>query len=281
MNAEPEHLEAEDWVPVGQYPTLREADEHGLVILAMGEACRVTVESPGAFTLQAEALPATRIGDELALYGQEATPPTPRQPAASGTHPTPGWGIAAIWAAVLIVVFSRQGIDPSLVERGASSSVGLIGRGEWWRPFTSLFLHADLPHLAGNLASGTIFGTLVSRSLSPLRGWMLILGCGALGNALTAWLVYPQEFQSIGASTAVFAALGILSGLGAMEALRDRARLSWARIAAPVLAGVVLLGWLGGANGGNTDVLGHVFGFSSGLVGGVFAGGFEAKRHRA
>jgi membrane associated rhomboid family serine protease len=39
------------------------------------------------------------------------------------------------------------------------------------------------------------------------------------------------------------------------------------RIAAPVLAGVVLLGWFGGGQqNGNTDVLGHVFGFASGLA---------------
>ena len=49
--------------------------------------------------------------------------------------------------------------------------------------------------------------------------------------------------------------------------------------AEPFLAGLVLLGWLGGgSSGGNTDVLGHVFGFSSGLVAGVAAGALEGKR---
>ncbi len=279
MNAELERIpETEDWVQVGRYPTLEEAYDHGLVILAMGEACRVTMETPGDFTLQAEALRAERISDELEIYGREIERPELPRTSISQKLDSPGWGFAAIWAVVLIVVFSRQGVDPSLVEKGASSSVGMIARGEWWRPFTALFLHADVPHLVGNLASGVIFGTLVARSLGPLRGWALILGSGALGNALTALLVYPQEFQSIGASSAVFAALGILSGLGVMEALRDRARLPWARVAAPVLAGVVLLGWLGGANGGNTDVLGHVFGCGSGLAAGMLVGGYEGKR---
>lgn len=38
-------------------------------------------------------------------------------------------------------------------------------------------------------------------------------------------------------------------------------------MAAPVVAGFILLGWLGGGSeGGNTDVMAHAFGFCSGLV---------------
>jgi membrane associated rhomboid family serine protease len=156
------------------------------------------------------------------------------------------------------------------VDIAASSSKGLLERHEWWRPFTALFLHADVPHLLGNLLSGMFFGTMVARTIGPWRGWALILACGTAGNLITSLITWPESFVSIGASTAVFGALGILSGSGFIAMLRQRARLPWARIAAPVLAGVVLLGWLGGGReGGNTDVLGHVFGFASGLAAGV------------
>lgn len=179
---------------------------------------------------------------------------------------------------VLMAAFYWQGEDSSLVERAASSSVGFIGRGEWWRPFTGLFLHADLGHLVGNLVGGAIFGTLVARLIGPLLGWSTILASGTLGNIITSALTYPQPFNSIGASTAVFAALGILSGVGITETLRERARLPWLRIMAPVFAGIILLGWLGGGHDPHTDVLGHVFGFSSGLAAGAAVGAFEAKR---
>ena len=109
----------------------------------------------------------------------------------------------------------------------------------------------------------------------PLEGWLLILVCGTLGNVVTAWMHRTENFTSLGASTAVFAALGILSGHGLAETFRDRTNLPWARITAPVLAGVVLLGWLGSGNGTNTDVMGHVFGFGSGLVAGAT---FESAR---
>ena len=282
-NANTEQLAetAEDWVQVGHYPNLQDAYDHGLVILAMGEACRVAeAEVPGEFDLQAEAQPAAKISEELEAYGQEVALPD-RRPAVTGewTRHSPGWGLCGIWMISLMAAFYWQGVDSTLVGRAASSSVGLIGRGEWWRPFTALFLHADLGHLVGNLASGMVFATLVARMIGPLLGWALIMGCGTLGNIVTARLTYPEAFKSIGASTAVFAALGILSGLGVAETLRDHARLPWLRISAPFLAGLVLLGWLGGgAPGSNTDVLGHVFGFSSGLVAGVATGTLEGKR---
>jgi membrane associated rhomboid family serine protease len=118
---------------------------------------------------------------------------------------------------------------------------------------------------------------LVARLIGPLRGWVLILASGTLGNILTSALVYPQPFQSIGASTAVFAALGILSGVGIAETLRERAHLPWLRILAPVFAGLILLGWLGGGSTPQTDVLGHVFGFGSGVAAGALVGALEGQ----
>ena len=280
MNNTDQISETDEWVQVGHYPSLEQAYDHGLVILAMGEACRVEEAStPGEFDLQAELVPAAKISNELDAYGKEIseTVQAPVRGREWARYPA-GWPICGIWVLVLMAVFYWQNQDVSLVERAASSSVGIFGRGEWWRPFTALFLHGDLSHLAGNLLGGTIFGTLVAKSIGPLRAWPLILFCGSLGNLITAWLNYPAGFLSIGASTAVFAALGILSGLGVSETLRDRFRLPWVRITAPVLAGVILLGWLGSGTGTpHTDVMGHVFGFSTGLAAGIAVGTFEEK----
>ena len=270
----------EEWVQVGHFSSLEQAYDHGLVILAMGEACRVEEAAvPGEFELQAEVLPAAKISAELDVYGREISVPV--KPPAVGrewARHSAGWPLVGVWVLALMAVFYWQGVDATLVERAASSSVGIFGRGEWWRPFTALFLHADISHLVGNLVGGAIFATLVSKSVGALRAWAMILICGTLGNLLTARINYPDAFLSIGASTGVFAALGILSGLGISETLRERARLPWARITAPVLAGIVLLSWLGSGNGTNTDVMGHVFGFGSGLVAGVATGAFEDKR---
>lgn len=272
--------ELETWVQVGSYPTLSQAFDHSLVILAMGEACRITeAEMAGEYDLQAEIFPAARVSEELDAYGKETEPPVkPPQAGNDWQRHSAGWPICGVWVFILIAVFYWQDQDRFLVERAASSSVGLIGRGEWWRPFTALFLHKDLGHLGGNLVGGVIFATLVARSVGPLLGWGMILACGTIGNIITSRLTYPEPFVSIGASTAVFATLGILSGVGIVETLRERARQPWLRITAPVIAGIILLGWLGGGHDPQTDVLGHVFGFGSGLVAGAAAGAFEGKR---
>lgn len=277
-DAAPDDLE--DWVRVGNYHSLAEAYDHALVVLAMGEACRVSQsEAPGEFDLEAEAHSSARIARELEIYGSEIELPVSRQPVAhEWARHSPGWLFCGFWVLLLMAAFYWQGEDSSLVDRAASSNIGLFDRGEWWRQFTALFLHADIGHLVGNLVGSAVFGTLVARLIGPLLGWTLILASGTMGNLITSTLTYPQPFNSIGASTAVFAALGILSGVGIAETLRERARLPWLRIVAPVFAGIILLGWLGGGSTPQTDVLGHVFGFSSGLAAGAAAGALEAKR---
>lgn len=265
----------EELVEVGKFPTLDQAQEHGLVILAMQEPCWVAAADPtGEFTLHAEPQSAPEISQELLAYDSEQQQPVPGPITEREMFRfAPGWGAYGIWMLVLVLTFLWQGGHPSFVGWAASSSTRFIGHGEWWRPFTALFLHADLGHLIGNLLSGLLFGTLVARSIGPLPAWVLILACGTIGNALTSALTYPESFVSIGASTAVFGALGILSGLGFAAMLHVRMRLPWAKITAPLVAGIILLGWLGGgSHGGNTDVLGHLCGFATGLTAGLLIG---------
>lgn len=256
----------ESWEAVGQFPSLAEAYDHGLVILAMGEACRVTAaEAAGTYELQAETVATPKIFPELQAYQLESQPPAP---SLEGFRHAAGIGLSLAWVLLLGFCYYLQGTHPVWEAKLVSSSRGLIAEGQWWRPFTALFLHGDLSHLMGNLVTGVIFGTLVSRWIGSWRAWSLTLLCGSLGNAMTSWLTYPAEFISLGASTAVFAAVGILSGLGVAETIRARLRLSWIKVATPFLAGLVILGMMGGNHSSQTDVLGHVFGFGTGVVAG-------------
>ena len=266
---ETEQADEEHWIDVARFPSLDEAQENALVALAMGEAIRVDHgEVPGEFELRVEPAAAPRVSEELREYAAEAEvkPPPPMVSANWAKHPA-GALHYIVWAAVLLLVFRAQTLDPMLADRGASSSIGLIARGEWWRPFTALFLHGDGGHIIGNLASGAVFGALVSKSIGPWKGWAMILLAGTVGNAITSWVTYPESFVSLGASTAVFGALGILSGIGIVENFREELRMPGMRVIAPLLAGLVLLGWLGGAEpGAGVDVFGHVFGFCAGVL---------------
>lgn len=262
----------ETWAGVGTYSTLDDAYDHALVALAMGESIRVEHgKQPGEFDLQAEPEAVPKINSEIAQYTEEAhIPLNPRMlPSDWGRHPA-GIFQLLIWVAILIFVFSKQQVNPSINENFTSSSIALISQGEWWRPFTALFLHGDAAHIIGNLATGTVFAMLVSKSIGPWKGWALILLAGTAGNAITSLVTYPQSFVSLGASTAIFGALGILSGTGLVENFRENIAHPWIRTLSPIIAGFVLLGWLGSAApGSNTDVFGHVFGFCAGILAGA------------
>jgi membrane associated rhomboid family serine protease len=271
--------ETDAWVTVRRFSSLNEANDHGLVALAMGEDCRVEQqEEDQGFVLQIERELTPKLEKELNAFTAELedcrrqtkVPEVPLHPA--------GWAWYAAWAMGLIAVYRWQmqpGHSDSLF---LSSSHGLIVSHQWWRPFTSLFLHADLSHLAGNLLTGLGFSLFVARTFGAWKAWTLILLCGALANALNAWLHFPAEFHSLGASTAVFSALGLLSGSGLVESWRMRPVWTWPKVIAPLLAGIVLLGMLGGGKDPHTDVIGHVCGFVVGLGAGTIVAHVEQRR---
>ena len=90
----------------------------------------------------------------------------------------------------------------------------------------------------------------------------------ALANGLEAqWA--PATYRSVGASTAVFTALGLMAAHS--WKIRLPLRQSRARRWAPLVAGTVLLGWLGTAGEG-TDILAHLLGFVVGCLLGATAG---------
>lgn len=263
----------EDWTTIGTYPTLDAAYDHALVALALGETIRIDHHptQPGDYNLLADPSAAPKITSEITQYTLEAhTPLTPPLLPSNWRHHPAGLLPLLLWATLLTYIFSLQLKNPTLTETFASSSIALITHHQWWRPFTALFLHADTPHLIGNLATGAVLSTLVSKSIGPWKGWALILLSGTIGNTTTSLITYPESFTSLGASTAVFAALGILSGTGLVENFRENFPHPWLRTLAPVIAGFILLGWLGGAApGSNTDVFGHLFGFIAGLIAGA------------
>ena len=98
--------------------------------------------------------------------------------------------------------------------------------------------------------------------------WFLIVAGGGIANLLEGLLGPPWQFQSVGASTAVFTALGLMSAY----TWRERLRLpqSWVPRWGPLVAGVILLGWLGTA-GEHTDIMAHLLGFGIGVLLGVVA----------
>jgi membrane associated rhomboid family serine protease len=138
-----------------------------------------------------------------------------------------------------------------------------IRSGQWWQCITALTLHADLTHLLGNLTIGGVFIILLCREFGSGLAWTILLASGAGGNLINAWLQSP-EHTSVGASTAVFGAVGILAATNAVQN-RHNLRRRWS---VPIASGLALLTILG-TEGKHTDIGAHLFGFGSGVCVGM------------
>jgi len=253
------------WVEIHRSVARAEAEQYALVLAAAGIECRV-VSLAGAVALSVASPEADRARQEVAAYARE-NQQRQSQSLRSVRPLAHGADGALAYAAVLLFLHGasrRETFSLDWWSAGAAQA-GLIGGGEWWRTLTALGLHADLGHLVSNLAFGSLLGLLLAQLLGNGLAWLVILSGGAAGNALNA-LLRAVDHTAVGASTAVFAALGILAAL----TWRRRSPL-WRyglRRWLPLAAGVMLLAYLG-FGGERTDLGGHVAGFAAGIALGV------------
>lgn len=155
-----------------------------------------------------------------------------------------------------------------------SAQAGKILEGQWWRSVTALTLHSGALHLFGNLTIGGFFIVHLCRDLGSGLAWTLLLLSGILGTFVNAWF-HPAFHTSIGASTLVFGAVGILAAFQAVRGT-GRFRRSWFL---PVAGALALLAMLG-TSGENTDIGAHLFGFVFGILFGLAAAFLVERRGR-
>lgn len=252
--------------------SMRRARELSLVLDAMALAYEV-VSAPRSAMLVVMPADSGKARELLDSYAEESRDWPPKE------EPLPSLpgGIPSVVTYGLLLLLFRHlqlrrigGLD--WWEQGRTQADLITASGEWWRVVTALCLHADLRHLVGNLVFGSMFVLFLAQLHGPGWAWTLVLLSGALGNLTNAW-VQPVSHSSIGASTAVFGALGLLVA----DAWRWRhRRLGWMRRLAPFVVGVALLGYLGTA-GERTDVMAHVTGFAWGIVVGTLFGTIERR----
>jgi rhomboid protease GluP len=189
-----------------------------------------------------------RAGAALAAFELENAP---RRLAPEPVPVSDGVVAAAVFALPIVLFHLWTGPESANTwfNRGGADAAAIV-RGEWWRGLTALTLHADAGHAAGNALFGAIFVGLLARRLGTGIALLLTVCAGALGALATAFLV-QRDFVSIGASTAVFAALGALAVLPERRGRK-------------LAAAVALLGFLG--TGKRADLCGHLCGFLFGLL---------------
>jgi membrane associated rhomboid family serine protease len=251
---------------VGLYATRTDAYERSLVLAAM-EAPHWVLRQGEEFALCVEPARAPEAAGELERFEAERVerPPGPSAEPAAVQHSTVSlYGCA--W--ILSGLYAVELVGPSWWEDRGTASSRAIMAGEWWQAFTALTLHADLGHLGANLAIGLIYAAFLLPIFGSGWTWLFIVLAGGAGNWLNAWGHRDVEHLSIGASTAVFAALGMLVAAQcttralALRAVRAR------EVLLPVGAGLGLLAYLG-VGDQQTDYMAHFFGLIAGAPFGV------------
>lgn len=204
-------------------------------------------------------------------------------------RPTIRWATPLLALACLGVFLWLQWLEPGLREQWLRQWGALDGQppplhwqawrtalldGSLLRPFSALFLHADWPHLLGNLAFLLIFALPAERVLGG--GWLLalFLGGGAAANFAAQLVAGTPGMSVIGASGAISAIIG------AYLAMFPRAQLGlvlplglfleFVRVPASLLIGVWALLQMGfayiGPSFGETAWVAHLTGFLLGAL---------------
>ena len=259
-------------------PSRKAAQEAALVLRAMGLEHQL-VGSPDGWSILVPTSAAPEAAAELRGYQDENAFWPPKQiPFQQVSNGRLG---GVIYGLLMITLFpigqdglaGRNWYEAGLVDGQR------LREGEWERLVTALTLHADLPHLAGNLLFGIGFGILASHTLGSGLAWFLALSAGALGNWINVMVSDPNH-RSLGASTAVFGLLGVMSSYEWVR--RKHLPLVALRRVAPLMGAAVLLGYLGMGSGdgaGRVDIGAHVFGFLGGIGLGALVGSARVPQH--
>jgi membrane associated rhomboid family serine protease len=152
-------------------------------------------------------------------------------------------------ATILVIIYISEAIlGGSIIEPDLNAILPLmqvnaaVWDGAIWMLFTSMFLHADILHVGGNVFFLLLFGTALEEQVSPKRWLVTYITSGFVGNI--TFLLLGGDAIGLGASGAIW---GLLAAAGGMRGL----------------VGMIFYGGLNIFSGGG--VLAHAGGLLAGL----------------
>jgi len=190
-------------------------------------------------------------------FGRGRLPPA-YVDSASGGHLLDSWSKRIV--ALNVVTFLLQQLFPALTPWAVKSDM-LIRRGQYYRLFTPVFLHADIMHLMANSYSTLNVGPALEATWGSKTYLLLYAISGVCGN----WMSYVSGTAplALGASTAVS---GLMGGL-AFWCWRHRNLYRVESLSSQLLQVVMINAFMGATNP-RIDNFGHL----GGLLGGVACG---------
>lgn len=173
-------------------------------------------------------------------------------------HPAPA---TILFVAVNLIVFIMvMAIGDPFVESGVMG-VEFIKKGEYYRFFTSMFLHATADHLISNMLILYFMGEMLEHVIGTPKVGIIYLLSGLLGNVVSyLWNLQTGNFvHSLGASGGVYGLTGALLWLAIikykkLEVKSTRVFLLVAYCIYSTIAGV------------NIDIMAHFGGLAAGFL---------------
>lgn len=104
------------------------------------------------------------------------------------------------------IAFADLAMQPNQITRALTSADG--DRTQFVTLFTSLFMHAGIAHLAGNILFLAVFGPTVERTLGGARFALYYLFWGVFASAAHVFVNPHSQVPVVGASGAIGGVLG-------------------------------------------------------------------------
>ncbi len=236
----------------------RQAMEWGLVLASQGMEAVVDKSDQG-WALLVEPEDFERAQAALKQYRLENRGWQWRQPL-----PQTGlifhWGSLG-WVAAIVAVYYWSAVGYPAAKSAGILDSDRLREGQWWRLWTAISLHENVPHLMANATTGFVLLGLAMARYGAGVGLLAALVAGAVGNAADL-LFYYEPHQSLGASGMVMGALGLVT-VQSFSFWR-KYRLGRQFFYRAVAAGVLILTLIGFSPG--SDVVAHVGGFIAGAI---------------
>lgn len=169
---------------------------------------------------------------------------------------------------IVFLVLSFQGMTENagfMLQHGAMYVPYVIGKGEYYRLFTSMFLHFGYDHLFNNMIALAAMGWNLELDIGKIKFLIVYFVSGLAGNILSAWwdIQTGSMVVSAGASGAIFGIIGALLYV----AIRNRGRIG--EISGRGLVAMVVLTLYYGFTSGGVDNMAHIGGLAAGFLSGV------------
>ncbi len=163
------------------------------------------------------------------------------------------------------------GSTRSLLDLGAMYPPAIAVEGDYWRFFTSMFLHAGLFHLAFNMYALYLFGDLVEDIYGRVTFVGIYFLSGFLGGVASYAFGRP-DVAAVGASGAIF---GLIGAWAAYNFKRRGTALGSANLRGAAI--IVAINLVLGFTLPGVDNLAHIGGLVAGGVAGLGAEGFRYR----